>query len=174
MKLEIFYRNEEVKEMYDEVFKEVGGHEASMGRMTAGSVGHDIVLPEDLKFENFGDYQTVDLGIIIKPHPELSVGAWNIPGPKKFHFLMSPRSSLFKKTGLMLVNSFGLSDHDFCGPEDFWQATFIYMKKEPIFIPAGTRILQIFFMQTIFPSQFVVSTGRPEGNSRGGVGSTGS
>jgi len=171
MKLEIFYRDEEVKEMYDEVFKEVGGHEKSMGRMTAGSVGHDIVLPEDLKFEHFGDCQTIDLGIIIKPNP---VASFDGLTSKKYHFLMSPRSSLFKKTGLMLVNSFGLSDHDFCGPKDFWQATFIYMQKYPIFIPAGTRILQIFFMETVFPSRFVASTGRPDGNSRGGVGSTGS
>lgn len=40
--------------------------------------------------------------------------------PKGFEALVAPRSSLFNKKGLLLVNSIGVIDNSYRGNEDYW------------------------------------------------------
>jgi len=147
MSVKIYYRNESVKLLYKEA-----------GVQTEGSVGFDLVCVENVYFDTVGQFQLLDLGIIIK-------------APKGHHCLLMPRSSTFKKFGLIQANSVGLIDEDYCGPEDYWRFPAIYLRSEPMEIKAGTRLAQ-FIVQKSIPVTGVEDF-CPEGASRGGFGSTG-
>lgn len=147
MRFEIHYRNDQIKEYYK-----------NSGIQTVGSAGFDLVCVEDLVFDKFGELQMIDLGVIIKP-------------PRGHHSLVMPRSSTFKKYGLIQSNSIGLIDEDYCGPEDYWMFPVLYLRHGTTSIPAGTRLAQFIFQKTnkIFKSYEF----NPDGDSRGGFGSTG-
>ncbi len=147
MSVKIHYRNDSVKRMY-----------TAAGVQTEGSVGFDLVCVEDLNFHTIGQFQLVDLGVVIK-------------APVNHHCLLMPRSSTFKKFGLIQANSLGLIDEDYCGPQDFWRFPAIYLRSNPTQIKAGTRIAQ-FILQRSIPVR-EVDEFYPEGDSRGGFGSTG-
>lgn len=60
--------------------------------------------------------------------------------PKGFEAVVVPRSSTFKKYGIMQVNSEGIIDHVYCGNDDQWLMPVIAFRKTAI--PKGTRIAQ--------------------------------
>lgn len=60
--------------------------------------------------------------------------------PKGFEAVVVPRSSLFKKTGLLQVNSMGVIDNTYCSSNDVWG--FPAVATRAITIPEGTRICQ--------------------------------
>ena len=147
VEFEIHYRNEKVEEYYQ-----------NSGIQTLGSAGFDLVCAEDIKFEKFGELKMIDLGVIIKP-------------PEGYHSLVMPRSSTFKKYGIIQSNSVGLIDEDYCGPEDYWLFPVIYLRHGTTIIPAGTRVSQFIFQRT--EKVTAVKKFNPGGDSRGGFGSTG-
>lgn len=147
MQVKIHYRNDEVRELYK-----------ASGVQTSQSAGFDLVLASEARFDQFGESKSLDLGVVIQV-------------PKGCHSLLMPRSSSFKKFGFMQVNSVGLIDWDYSGAEDFWMLPVIYLKQEPIVIPAGTRICQFVLQQTL-PIDEIVEF-EPGQDSRGGFGSTG-
>ena len=70
---------------------------------------------------------------------KLSLGvAMKLPEGYEAHII--PRSSTFTRWGILLVNSMGLIDNSFCGPQDIW--SFHAFAMVDITIPAGTRICQ--------------------------------
>lgn len=103
--------------------------------------------------------------------------------PKDFEAIVVPRSSSFRRWGILCANSFAVIDSSFCGNDDEWQ--FLVVPTEDAIISEGDRICQF----RIQPSQkasiwtklkwlftnkiefeWVDSLGN---NNRGGIGSTG-
>lgn len=116
------------------------------------------------------DFQMIPLGI-----------AMQLPSGMEAHVL--PRSSTFKRYGLLLVNSQGIIDGSYCGDGDEWKYPVIGTRK--VTIPKGTRIAQFRIqlsqkatvwqkMKWLFSSgvkiRKVASLDNPD---RGGFGSTG-
>ena len=67
--------------------------------------------------------------------------------PAGFEAIVAPRSSSFKKYGILQTNSIGVIDGSYCGDEDEWKFPALATRK--ITIPKGTRIAQF----RIQPSQ---------------------
>ena len=73
------------------------------------------------------DYQLLNLGVVIEM-------------PKGFKANLMPRSSTFKKYGLLMVNSPGQVDNSYKGPNDIWRMPVVATRS--ITIPKGTPIAQ--------------------------------
>lgn len=84
---------------------------------------------EKLKYKRNVNFQTVliPLGVCM----EL---------PKGYEAIVIPRSSTFKKYGLIQTNSVGLIDNSYCSEKDEWK--FPGMATKDTIIPKGTRICQ--------------------------------
>lgn len=72
-------------------------------------------------------YALLDLGVVI----EL---------PKGFEAILLPRSSTFRKWGIIQTNSIGEIDQTFCGPNDIWKMPILATRN--VTIPKGTPIAQ--------------------------------
>lgn len=111
----------------------------------------------------------------------ISLGV-SIKLPSGYEAILAPRSSTFKKYGIIQTNSFGVIDETYSGNNDIWKMPVIMTEKN--LIPAGTRICQFriqlsqkaTFWQKIkwlFTSgvelEFVENL---DDNDRGGFGST--
>ena len=90
--------------------------------------------------------------------------------PKGYEAWVVPRSSTFKKYGVILVNSIGIIDEDYKGDNDEWN--FLAYAMCDTVIPKNTRICQfrIIQHQPKFQRIEVKTLGNPD---RGGIGSTG-
>jgi dUTP pyrophosphatase len=121
------------------------------------SAGFDISVNDEYVF-NGGEFKIVHTGLTIEGLED--------------HFLMlSPRSSLFKKKGLLLVNSPGIIDEDYSGPEDEIMLALFNPTANTSIIKAGERVAQgLFVPVTRVDFKHVKSL---EGVNRGGFGSTG-
>lgn len=89
--------------------------------------------------------------------------------PEGYEAIMAPRSSTFKRWGLLQTNGIGIIDSSYCGNDDIWM--FPALATRDVTIPAGTRICQ-FRIQKKQPNiefEIVESLGR----NRGGLGSSG-
>ena len=60
--------------------------------------------------------------------------------PKGFESIIVPRSSTFKKLGVIETNGIGIIDQSYSSDEDEWKMPVIAMRKTTI--PKGTRIAQ--------------------------------
>ena len=60
--------------------------------------------------------------------------------PKGCESILVPRSSTFKKFGILQTNSEGIIDQLFCGEEDEWKMPVLATRE--VTIPKGTRIAQ--------------------------------
>ena len=60
--------------------------------------------------------------------------------PEEYDALILPRSSTFKRYGILLTNSVGYIDNSYNGTEDYWMAC-VYATRD-ITIPKGTRCFQ--------------------------------
>ena len=104
-----------------------------------------------------GDFMYIPLGVAM----EL---------PEGYEAIMAPRSSTFKRWGLLQANSIGVFDHSFCGDGDEWK--FPAYATRDVVIPKGTRLCQFRIQMNQPPLKFEeVST---LGNAdRGGWGTSG-
>lgn len=124
---------------------------------TAGSLGFDL-------------YSRVDM--IIKPGEQALIPTNIILDyPEGYGAFLFPRSSLFKRKGLILANSVGVVDRDYNGPEDEVMVSVVNLKNKPAVVERGERIAQIVLMRTDAPH--LVGVDEPKEVSRGGFGSTG-
>lgn len=73
------------------------------------------------------DYGFIPLGVAMKL-------------PKGFEAIIVPRSSTFKKYGIIQANSMGIIDNSYCGNHDEWRFPAIALKDTTII--EGTRICQ--------------------------------
>ena len=112
--------------------------------------GEDVVMAK-------GEYRMIPLGVAM----EL---------PKGYEALVAPRSSTFKKHGVMLANSIGIIDESYKGDNDEWN--FLAYAIRDTIIRKNERICQfrIIKHQPLIHLQEVETLGNAD---RGGIGSTG-
>jgi len=124
---------------------------------TKGSVGFDFYVRETtkIKAKSLG---LVPLNNIIKV-------------PKNMVLLIFARSSLARKKGLVLSNSVGVIDQDYCGPEDEIKASVYNFTDKDVIVEKGERIVQGIFLP-VFIANFTEVQEITQ-KSRGGFGSTG-
>lgn len=80
-----------------------------------------------------------------------------------------PRSSTFRKTGLLMTNSVGIIDNAYCGEQDEWMAM-MYATRDG-YIELGADYLQFKITENM-PSIDIVEVKQLTNESRGGYGST--
>ena len=104
-----------------------------------------------------GEYKMIPLGVAM----EL---------PHGYEALVAPRSSTFKKCGVMLANSIGIIDESYKGDNDEWH--FLAYAVRDTVIHKNERICQFRIMrhQPLIHLKEVETLGNPD---RGGFGSTG-
>jgi dUTP pyrophosphatase len=124
---------------------------------TEGSVGLDTYIRENVIIEAHS-WKVIPLNLIIQAPENTFIG-------------VLPRSSTFKRTGLMLANSLGVVDRDYSGPNDEICAL-VYNTGSDICLKKGDRLFQLLFINCETPE--IEETDEDFKNeSRGGHGSTG-
>lgn len=129
----------------------------------------DLAVNEDYSMKLF-DYKLLDLGIAM----EL---------PKWYKAELKPRSSTFKKFGIVQTNSIGEIDTNFSGQGDVWKFPALCLVNST-FIEKGSRIAQFTIklrddapwymkLKSIFTNLSLVEVDILKGKNRGGFGSTG-
>lgn len=104
-----------------------------------------------------GECKVIPLGVSMK----LQDGCWG---------LLVPRSSTCLKHGIMMANSVGIVEPDYCGDSDVWG--FVAYATRGTKIPKGTRIAQFMPVRMFGDLDFAVVDSMPYPD-RGGYGSTG-
>ena len=105
-----------------------------------------------------GDLKLINLGVAMK-----------LPEGYEAHIV--PRSSTFKKWGVIQTNHMGVVDNSYCGPNDWWMFSALALR-DNVVIERGERICQFRIVDKQPKLRFV--EGKMESPDRGGFGSTGS
>lgn len=117
----------------------------------------DLYTYEDVVIQP-GGFTLIPLGVAMK-----------LPEGYEANFV--PRSSTFKRWGILQTNHYSVIDPTYCGDDDMWRYPVYSTNEEPIAIPKGTRLCQFRINQVqpqiIFDE--VVSLGHP---NRGGFGTS--
>lgn len=123
---------------------------------TPGAAGFDLASAEDVTILP-GQSFLVPTGLIIAT-------------PPGHVLILTARSSLFKKKGLMLANGVGTIDSDYCGPNDQLYLSCYNPGQSPVSITKGERLAQGIFLPFV-RAEF--QEGLANAPDRGGFGSTG-
>lgn len=104
----------------------------------------DIMLSDDFKAgEAYADTLKQSLGIkrrkVNFEYHEINLGL-AMQLPKGYEAIIAPRSSTFKKYGLIAANSIGVIDNSYRGETDYWKFPVIAFNN--CFIPKGVRLVQ--------------------------------
>ena len=116
----------------------------------------DLTLAENLWIKK-DEHKLVPLGVAM----EL---------PEGYEAWIAPRSSTFKKYGLIQTNTPGIVDNSFCGDNDWWFWS-VYATRD-VSIPKGTRVCQFRIMKKMENIDFV-EVDVLGNKDRNGCGSTG-
>ena len=116
----------------------------------------DLRAAEDVVMKA-GEYRMIPLGVAM----EL---------PKGYEALVAPRSSTFKKYGIILANSIGVIDEAYKGDNDEWNFLAYAVKNTKIHKNERICQFRIIQHQPLIHLQEVESLGNDD---RGGIGSTG-
>lgn len=116
----------------------------------------DLRSAEDVEL-SAGEDRIISLGISMK-----------LPAGYEAHVV--PRSSTFKKWGILQVNGKGVIDNSYCGNDDIWKFHALAMRDTHIY--KGDRICQFRIVEKQPKFRFV-DVEYLEGENRGGFGSTG-
>lgn len=127
-------------------------------RSTEGSVGYDLFSVEELEIKP-GEFKLIRTGLVIE-------------APPGYALFVFPRSSLFKNKGLIMPNSAGIIDFDYCGEEDEIKIPVVNISDKIAHIDFHEKIAQAIFIKVGFP-EIIEIPNPPKPNSRGGFGSTG-
>lgn len=129
---------------------------------------NELCIPEN--HGNWFDLKVAEkISLLPNTYTEIPLGVC-MQLPVGYEAIIAPRSSTFKKYGIIMVNSIGIIDSDYFGDNDWW--CFPAYSTKAITLEAGTRIAQfrILYKQPSVKLIKVESLGNP---SRGGLGSTG-
>lgn len=117
---------------------------------TSMSAMVDLYLANDVTLTP-GNYYLLSLGISMKL-------------PEGYHAIVIPRSSTFKKYGILQANSVGCIDNSYCGNNDVWMM--------PVFIPLTEEDIKSYFSSIFlaiieentddFKSEYRVDKGLPK------------
>ena len=91
--------------------------------------------------------------------------------PDDYLAILSARSSLFNRHGVILSNGIGVIDNTFCGTNDVWQMELIALR-EGVHIDKNERIGQFLLIKRT-PNINFESVDALADNDRGGFGSSG-
>ncbi|MBQ8396816.1 MAG: deoxyuridine 5'-triphosphate nucleotidohydrolase [Clostridia bacterium] len=105
-----------------------------------------------------GEYRIISLGVSMR-----------LPDGYEAHIV--PRSSTFKKWGIIQVNHMGVIDNSYSGDNDIWGMPVLAMRDTVISL--NDRICQFRIMERM-PAVEFVEVEQLGGPDRGGFGSTGS
>ncbi len=127
-------------------------------KSTPDSVGYDLFALEEISLEP-GEFALIRTGLVIQTEPPYAL-------------FIFPRSSLFKNKSLIMPNSAGIIDFDYCGEEDEIRIPVVNLGKKPVTIKAYEKIAQAVFIKVGSPE--IEEINKPlKDFSRGGFGSTG-
>ena len=133
-------------------------HDAELERIEKIEQGDWIDLRAAERVElKAGDFRMISLGVSMQL-------------PKGYEAHIAPRSSTFKKWGILQVNSVGVVDESYCGEEDIWRMP-VYATRDTV-IEKNDRICQ-FRIYEKMPQVDLVAVDHLSGQNRGGFGSTG-
>ena len=104
-----------------------------------------------------GEFRLISLGISMKL-------------PEGYEANIVPRSSTFKKWGVLQVNSMGVIDNSYCGENDIWMFPALAIRNTTI--NEGDRICQFRIVKKMEDIEFT-EVEHMEDEDRGGFGSTG-
>lgn len=104
-----------------------------------------------------GEFKLIHLGV-----------AMQLPEGYEAHIV--PRSSTFKKWGIIQTNHCGIVDNTYCGPNDWWCMLVFALRDTKIEV--NDRICQ-FRIQKNQPTLVFNEVEEMEADNRGGFGSTG-
>lgn len=121
-----------------------------------GSAWIDLRAAETVEMKA-GEHKIISLGISVLL-PE-GTEAW-----------LAPRSSTFKTFGILITNSPGVIEVEYCGEEDVWGVSALAMRDTVIH--EGDRICHFRVMSQMGDVEFV-TVDKMGDQSRGGFGSTG-
>lgn len=116
----------------------------------------DLRLAEDTHM-GAGEFKLLPLGVAMQL-------------PSGYEAIVAPRSSTYKKWGIVQANSIGVIDESYCGDGDEWKFPAIALFDTDI--PANTRICQ-FRVQKKQPKLNFITVDELDNPDRGGIGSTG-
>ena len=133
---------------------------------------HDPELPKLQAIEQ-GDwidlYAAKTMGFDAGQHAIIPLGV-SMKLPEGYEAHLAPRSSTFRKWGIIMTNSVGVIDNSYCGENDVWG--FAAWAAWPTVIHKGDRIAQFRIMKKMEPITFT-EVEHMEDADRGGFGSTG-
>ena len=104
-----------------------------------------------------GDFKIISLGVAMK-----------LPEGYEANFV--PRSSTFKRWGVIQTNHFSVIDPSYCGNDDMWGLPVFATRN--VVIPAGTRLCQ-FRINKVQPVINFEEVENLSSDSRGGFGTSG-
>lgn len=116
----------------------------------------DLRSAEDVEMEA-GEFRLINLGVAMKL-------------PEGYEANIAPRSSTFKKFGIIQANHFAVIDNSYCGDNDYWMYPAIALRPTKIY--KGDRICQ-FRIQKIQPRITFEEVSKLDAPDRGGFGTTG-
>ena len=116
----------------------------------------DLRAAEEVELKA-GEFKLIHLGV-----------AMQLPEGYEAHIV--PRSSTFKKWGIIQTNHCGIVDNSYCGPNDWWRMPVFALRDTKIEI--NDRICQ-FRIQKNQPTLVFNEVEEMEADNRGGFGSTG-
>ena len=126
----------------------------------------DLYAAEDIIIKK-GESALIHLGV-----------AMEIPEGYEAH--LAPRSSTFKKWGLIQTNSVGIIDQSYCGDNDWWKMPVLCLKpningffKKYTVVSKGDKVAQFRLVKKM-PSISFLEVNVLGNSDRGGFGSTGS
>ena len=104
-----------------------------------------------------GGYRLISLGVSMRL-------------PEGYEAHVAPRSSTFKKWGILMANSVGVIDESYCGDNDIWRFSALAMRDTRI--EKGDRICQFRLVKKM-PEVALEAVDFLAAPDRGGIGSTG-
>lgn len=126
-------------------------------------------LPDVVQYGNFIDLYNAEAKILkAGEFAYLNLGV-SVECPEGYWMQIVPRSSTFKKYGIIQTNSFGVIDTEYCGDDDIVMMP-VYATRD-IIIPANERICQFRLEEDIKFS--IKPVDKLENENRGGLGHTG-
>ena len=133
-------------------------HDKDLGKIEKLPVGDWIDLRSAERVDiDAGQFRIISLGVSMKL-------------PEGYEAHVVPRSSTFKKWGILQTNGIGIIDESYCGEGDVWKFPALAMRSTTIF--KGDRICQFRIMPKMQEVNFV-EVDLLEDEDRGGFGSTG-
>lgn len=133
-------------------------HVEEMGKIEKFPVGDWIDLRSAERVDmDAGDFKVISLGISMK-----------LPEGYEAHIV--PRSSTFRRWGILQTNGIGIIDESYCGNNDVWKLPALAMRSTTIF--KGDRICQFRIMPKM-PEVTFKEVEHMDDPDRGGLGSTG-